>query len=43
MRALISALMLTWSILAVTPAFAGPPGVKLVVSPRIWSFGLIPH
>ena len=33
MRAWISALMLTWSILAVPSAFAGPPGVKLVVSP----------
>jgi hypothetical protein len=29
----LSALLLFWSILAVPPAGAGPPGVKLVVSP----------
>jgi len=33
MRVLISALIVAWSTLAVPPAVAGPPGVKLVVSP----------
>lgn len=33
MRVWVNALMLAWSILAVPPAVAGPPGVKIVVSP----------
>lgn len=40
MRALTIGLLLTWNFLWLTPAAAGPPGVKLVVSPPNLTFRL---